>query len=147
MAHDDIYVRIGDAWGMYREGQHAAAIAEFERIVAQKPDEIDAHYGLGLALRAAGQQESAVTAFQKALKLVDAKLSPAAADKYSTIEVETETLQEALTEDTLVTGKHDRFTMLKRMTGQRLTELGVNVPVSRSGAVITDAIQASYDNA
>jgi tetratricopeptide (TPR) repeat protein len=145
MAQDDIYVRIGDAWGMLREGQPAPAIAQLESIVAQKPDEIDAYYGLGLAYRAAGQNESAVTAFQKALKLVDSKLTPSAADKYSTIEVETETLQEALTEDTLVTGKHDRFTMLKRMTTQRLTELGVNVPVSRTGAVVTDAIQASHE--
>jgi tetratricopeptide (TPR) repeat protein len=146
MAQDDIYVRVGDAWGMLREGQHTAAMAEFERIIGQKPEEIDAQYGMGLALKAAGQREAAITAFQKALKLVDSKLSPTAADKYSTIEVETETLQEALTEDTLITGKHDRFTMLKRMTTQRLTELGVNVPVSRSGAVVTDAVQASHDN-
>jgi len=98
MAVDKDYaMQLGRAWAQHRENNNLAAITEFNAILKQSAENIDALYGLGLALRAQGQREDAISNFRSALQLVENAL-------------------------VLEPGK-DRFEMMHRMISQRLTEL------------------------
>lgn len=108
---------IGRAWRLHREGNNRTAIEEFEKILRTTPNDVDTHYGLGLALRADGQNAAAIESFTKAMELsqraYDASRQLSEAEgHHGSNDLET-------TED-------DRFMMLHRMIGQRLRELGVN---------------------
>ena len=109
-SHRDTH--IGEAWGKLREGQSDGAIAGFEKVLQSAPNNVDAYYGLGLALRAKGQEADAIEAFQKAKEhaatLLEAIRSQVGA------------------ENSLETTEDDRYMMLSRMIRQRLVELGVN---------------------
>lgn len=60
---------IGQAWRKHREGRNNEAIQEFKEILQKTPDNVDAHYGLGLAQRAEGNTEDAGVSFKKAFDL------------------------------------------------------------------------------
>lgn len=66
--------KIGNAWITYRSGQNASAIKEFESILNEDNDHIDALYGLGLVLRSSGDLDGARTNWQKGLDLANANL-------------------------------------------------------------------------
>jgi Flp pilus assembly protein TadD len=91
--------KIGEAWKTHYAGQDAAAIDQFKRLVEEAPDNIDAHWGLGLSYRNVGNKTSAVEVFQKVKALVAARL-------------QTES------------GEMERYVMLNRMVEQQLAQIG-----------------------
>jgi Tfp pilus assembly protein PilF len=109
MSSENMAADIGRAWRYQREGKSDAAIGEFERILKQDPNNIDANYGMGLAQRSMGKQENATQYFQRALELV----------------------QEGAKERNHTPGERnapedDRLMMLERMLNQRLSEVKSN---------------------
>ena len=109
--------RIGDAWGLHREGKNQQAIEAFKDVLNTAPTSVDAHYGLGLAQQADGQNEQALETFQKALEL------------------STEAYQSSRNlagaegvpgENDLESIEDDRYMMLQRLIKQRITALGGN---------------------
>jgi tetratricopeptide (TPR) repeat protein len=54
---------IAEAWKSHRQGFHDKATEEFKQILQQNPDHADALYGLGLAQKAAGNNQAAIEAF------------------------------------------------------------------------------------
>ncbi|NPV68547.1 MAG: tetratricopeptide repeat protein [Anaerolineae bacterium] len=87
---------MGRAWRSHSVGRDDTAIEEFRKLVAAAPDDIDALYGLGMALRSAGQGQEAREIFNKVLALLSK--------------------QEASTDDDA-----NRLQMLRRMTQQQLS--------------------------
>lgn len=109
---NDLTTQIGQAWRYQREGRASAAIAEYERILKQDGDNIDALYGMGLAYRDDQQTTKAMENFRRALDLVEA----AAASRRPS-----NTAEERIAPNT---PEDDRYMMLSRMINQRLAELG-----------------------
>ncbi|GAB4508538.1 MAG: hypothetical protein OHK0046_01270 [Anaerolineae bacterium] len=109
-----IEVQIGKAWGELREGNVEGAITGFDSALNTVPNNVDAHYGLGLAFRKAGRDADAIETFQKALELskqmLEAIRSQIGGDDHH---------------NSLATTDDDRYMMLGRMIRQRLAELGV----------------------
>ncbi len=108
--------RIGEAWRMHRDGNNDQAINIFKEIIQTAPDNVDAHYGLGLSYKAMGDMASAADEFQKALDLSEKALS--AVQTTSGVEGHHGT-------NDLDTSEDDRFMMLTRMLKQRLEDVGV----------------------
>ena len=107
--------QIGAAWRSHREGDDNDAIRKFDSVIATSPDSVDAHYGLGLALKSAGDNDAAIAAFQKALQLTEQALSA----------VQTASLADGHHGgNDLETNFDDRYMMLTRMISQRLDDLG-----------------------
>lgn len=102
---------VSHAWRHQREHQASAAVPEFEQILKQDTNNIDALYGYGLALRDTGNTQGAITNFQKCLELVEAA---AAARRPAKNEEEHRVAN---------TPEDDRYMMLTRMLKQRLSEL------------------------
>jgi tetratricopeptide (TPR) repeat protein len=63
-------------WGYYGQKQFEEAIKEFQEALKIDANAVDAHYGLGLALKGFGSKMEAVAAFEKA-----AALAPQMPDK------------------------------------------------------------------
>lgn len=61
-----------NAWQDHVDGNHEAAVKRFTEITTASPNDIDAQYGLGLALRGAGQYDSAIDTFNKVSELLNA---------------------------------------------------------------------------
>lgn len=61
---------LAHAWANHRDGRNEAAVGEFDRILRDNPNDIDANYGLGLVQRALGRYDQAVASFEKAKMLV-----------------------------------------------------------------------------
>ncbi|MBN2469925.1 MAG: tetratricopeptide repeat protein [Anaerolineae bacterium] len=59
---------IGRAWRSHNVGRDDSAIEEFRKLLAESPDDLDLLYGLGMALRGAGQQQEAVEVFTRILE-------------------------------------------------------------------------------
>lgn len=114
MSSDTVEAQIARAWDFQRKGQAADAAKEFERILKQNNDNIDAHYGMGLAKRSSGQNADALEHFQQALKLVEA-----AAETRRPAREGAERNEPNTTED-------DRYMMLNRMIKQRLAEINAS---------------------
>lgn len=108
--------RIGEAWRLHRANDHDGAIKIFEDILERNSGNLDAHYGLGLALRSIGKTDDAVKAFQTALQL--AKDALKAVDTTSSVDGH-------VGGNDLDRYDDDRYLMLNRMLRQRLSELGV----------------------
>jgi tetratricopeptide (TPR) repeat protein len=109
---NDMTTLISQAWRYQREGRATAAVAEYERILKQDADDLDALYGMGLAQRDDHQKGKATEYFQRALDLVE---SAAAARR--PVSSGEERVANNTPED-------DRYMMLGRMIKQRLMELG-----------------------
>jgi len=118
MSQSNINQQVGQAWKMHREGDNRGAVDEFNRILQSAQDNVDAYYGLGLALRADGQKEKSKEAFQKAYDLSQQALE--AVRKLNDAEGSGGATEIGSTEQ-------DRFMMLTRMLSQRLSEVGVKV--------------------
>ena len=103
---------VSNAWRYQREHQAPTAVTEFQKILKQDETNIDALYGLGLALRDSGNTEGAITNFQKCLELVEAA---ALARRPATTGEEEHRVAN--------TPDDDRYMMLARMLKQRLSEL------------------------
>ncbi|MFO7322289.1 MAG: tetratricopeptide repeat protein [Chloroflexota bacterium] len=88
---------LGRAWANHREGRHEAAVADFDRILRDAPNDIDANFGLGLAQKALGRYEQAIASFEKTKEELAKKLKDEPGD--------------------------DRWEMLTRMCDQRIAEI------------------------
>ncbi len=110
-----IEAQVSQAWGKLRDGQVKEAITGFDDALRSVPNNVNAHYGLGLALRTDGQNEKAVASFQKALEIsiqmLEAIRSQAGVDEFK---------------NDLKSKEDDRYMILGRMIRQRLQELGVS---------------------
>ncbi len=91
--------RVGKAWSLHIHGQSEAAVAEFEQLVDEWRDHIDANYGLALAYKGAGRRDQARAQFQKVREYIQAEQA------------------KQVGEDT------SRFQMLLRMVEQHLATL------------------------
>jgi Flp pilus assembly protein TadD len=89
--------RLGTAWALMRQGKMQEALTAFSDILAAHPTLIDGLYGMGLAQAISKQYEPATASFQKCRDMAARELE-------------------------LHPGT-DRYQMLDRMCGQRLTEL------------------------
>ena len=105
---------IAEAWVLLRRDRPDEAAAAFDSIVQKESENVDAHYGKGLALRAAGKSDAAVEVFQKTLQL-SRKLLADVRSQYGVSDMAS----------SLETTEDDRYMMLDRMICQRLAELGV----------------------
>ncbi len=72
MSSEHMNNEVSQAWRHQRDGQATNAIAEFERILKQDANNVDANYGMGLAQRTAGHVAEATRYFKRALELVEA---------------------------------------------------------------------------
>ena len=99
----NIDVRIGEAWKAHYQGQDSLAIEQFNGLVQEVPDNIDAHWGLGLAYRDAGDLDNAAQIFQKAKTMIAAQLQDENEEKIN----------------------RERFVMLSRMVDQQITQLAL----------------------
>ena len=107
--------RVGSAWRAHRDGNNSDAISQFDEIINISPENVDAHYGKGLALKADGDIFGAAEAFRAALGYAEAALD--AVQTASSVEG-----HHGLND--LDTSDDDRYMMLTRMIQQRLDDLG-----------------------
>ena len=107
---------IAEAWVLLRRDRANEAVAAFDTIVQKESDNVDAHYGKGLALRAVGKTDAAAEVFHKTLQL-SRKLLADVRSQYGVTDMVS----------SLETTEDDRYMMLDRMICQRLAELGVEV--------------------
>lgn len=98
MSEKDIDSKIGDAWKAHYQGDQSTAIDQFQRLVDQAPESIDAHWGLGLSYRKAGDLEKAREVFNRTKELVEAQME--------------------------TSSQESRLPMLSRMVEQQLTYIG-----------------------
>ncbi len=117
MPNQNVNQQIGNAWKLHREGENSTAISEFRKVMDHAPDSVDAHYGLGLALRADGDESGSAEAFQKAYQLCTDAL----------IAVRKVSGSEGGIGNNLGSTEDDRYMMLTRMLQQRLVEMGIEV--------------------
>jgi tetratricopeptide (TPR) repeat protein len=118
MGSETVAAQIGHAWRHQRNGEADKAIQEFERILQQNPDNIDALYGMGLAQRTAGHSEQAAKCFQQALELIEAGDLTGRKLREDTANDVNDRIKPNSPEE-------DRYMMLSRMLKQRLTELNL----------------------
>src|SRR5262245_21735995 len=102
MSTETIASRVGRAWGYQRDGRQDAALIEFNQILKESPNDVDANYGVGMLYKAIGSLDQAKQAFQQAAKLIEKERTAAENADQAT---------------------KDRFAMLTRMVNQRITEL------------------------
>ncbi len=67
-AIDDL---IKNAWFAHAQGDQDGAERHFRMALSQAPESVDAHYGLGLTLKAQGRKEEAIQEFQEVLRLLE----------------------------------------------------------------------------
>lgn len=113
--------RIGEAWRLHRDGSNEQAITIFKEIIQKAPENVDAHYGLGLAHKASNDMASAADAFQKALSLAE--------NAFNAVKTTSEAEGHHGAND-LDTNEDDRFMMLSKMLKQRLEDVGVSESAS-----------------
>lgn len=109
-----IEVQVGKAWGELRNGNLETALSGFEKALNAVPNNVDAHYGMGMTLRASGREAEAIESFQKALSISQQMLE-AVRSQIGGDEIQ----------NSLQTTDDDRYMMMGRMIRQRLAELGV----------------------
>ncbi len=98
MDQNEIKTKIDAAWRVYRAGQQQAAIEHFTMVLAEDPDQIDAHWGLGLSYRHLGEREKARQAFEKVAELATQALQNEPEDR-------------------------ERYFMLQRMARQQIDQI------------------------
>ena len=106
--------KIGKAWRHHRDGDNHGAIRAFEDIIAGNPDSVDAHYGLGLAHKAMGNDAAAADAFKHALSVTEQTLSAVQLTSHAAGH---------LGDNDLDTNVDDRYMMLTRMLKQRIEDV------------------------
>jgi len=109
--------RVGEAWRLHRDGNNDQAIKIFKEIIHTAPENVDAHYGLGLAYKASNDMASSADAFQKALGFSEKAFNA------------TKTTSEAEGHhgaNDLDSSEDDRYMMLSKMLKQRLEDVGIS---------------------
>ena len=90
------------------------AIDAFDEVIASSPESVDAHYGMGLALKASGELKAAGDSFQRALSVTEQALSA--------VQVTSQAEGQHGAND-LETNFDDRYMMLTRMLQQRIADV------------------------
>ena len=108
MTQEDLSKMIGDGWESLRKGNPKGAQDVFRKVLNDDNENIDAHYGLGLAFRAAGDKASAKTSFETSLRICERELAA---------------IRKGDRANDLTTTRDDRYMMLIRMLGQRIAEV------------------------
>lgn len=67
-------VRVGQAWSQHVRKQDEGAVREFQKLLEEWPDHIDANLGLALSQRALGQASRAADLFRKIITLIKAEM-------------------------------------------------------------------------
>ena len=107
--------KIGRAWRLHRDGDNGGALRLFEEVVSTSPDSVDAHYGMGLAHKASGDNSAAAASFQRALTVTEQALAAVQA---------TAQAEGQHGANDLETNIDDRYMMLTRMLKQRIEDVG-----------------------
>ncbi len=97
MFNSNVSSALGKAWAFHRNGQNDQALGEFQKLLSQNGDDLDALYGSGLAQKALGKTDAARQSFQKAIDAAGKGLSEKPGN--------------------------DRFMMMRRMAQQRINEV------------------------
>ena len=106
--------RVGRAWRAHRDGNNTEAIELFEDVIGTSPENVDAHYGLGLAHKADGNRSASIAAFQTALDLAQQGLNAVQTTSH---------VEGHHGANDLDSSDDDRFMMLTRMLKQRVEDL------------------------
>ena len=104
----DINSHISTGWAAHRSGNNQEALRHFESALAVDNENIDAYYGIGLAQRDLGQLNEAKAAFEQSLQITRSKIEMSYPSN-NTNAVDVPDI--------------DRYMMLIRMIGQRLSEI------------------------
>ena len=112
---------IVESYGHHRDNNNEQAIQIFKEIIDTAPENVDAHYGLGLAYKASNDMAAAADAFQKALGFAE--------KAYNAVKTASEAEGYHGGND-LDTSEDDRFMMLSKMLKQRLEDVGASEPAS-----------------
>lgn len=107
--------KIGRAWRAHRDGNNPEAINLFEEVIGANPENVDAHYGLGLAHKADGDNSASLAAFQTALNFSQQALEAVRTASH---------IEGHQGDNDLDSNDDDRFMMLTRMLTQRIADLG-----------------------
>jgi tetratricopeptide (TPR) repeat protein len=118
MSNDPNNAILGQAWELHRNAQSEEAVATFKTLLAQDANDIEANYGISLALKASGNKEGAI----EHMKVARESAIKALRDLRKQAEIDGQHIA-----NNLNTTLDDRYMMLVRMTLQRLRELGVDV--------------------
>lgn len=108
MTKEELSKMVGDGWEAMRKGDPRGALDVFRRVLNDDNENIDAHYGLGLAQRANGDKGNAKTSFETAKRIAERELAA---------------IRKGSTENDLSTTRDDRYMMLIRMLEQRISEV------------------------
>jgi Tfp pilus assembly protein PilF len=108
MTKEELSVMVGDGWEAVRKGDARAALDVFRRVLNDDNENVDAHYGLGLAQRASGDNVSAKTSFETAKRIAERELA---------------LIRKGGSSNDLSTTRDDRYMMLIRMLEQRISEV------------------------
>jgi cytochrome c-type biogenesis protein CcmH/NrfG len=111
MAAEQVKAQISKAWSTHQSGNAKSAINEFEQILKQDQNNVDAMYGLGLAQRKAGDHAQAHNSFESALKLVEEAINK----RLTALGTDSAMSRSSV--------ENDRNLILQRMLKQRLAEL------------------------
>lgn len=109
--------KIGRAWRLHRDGDNNGALRLFDEVIAASPENVDAHYGMGLAHKAGGDMAAAADSFRQALSVTEQALSA--------VQVTSQAEGQHGAND-LETNYDDRYMMLTRMLKQRIEDVGGN---------------------
>lgn len=66
--------KISEAWRAHFANKHDVAMEQFNRIVSEYPNHVDATYGLALATAAVGRKDEAISLFDKVKSLCEVEL-------------------------------------------------------------------------
>lgn len=69
---DDLAGFMRRGWAYHTRGKEGEAEVDFRQAIALDADSIDAHYGLGLMLKAQGRKNEALESFKKSMSLLEA---------------------------------------------------------------------------
>jgi len=108
MTKEELSKMIGNGWESFRKGDPKSALETFRKVLNDDNDNVDAHYGVGLALRASNDKTNAKSSFETALRIAERELAA---------------IRKGERANDLTTTRDDRYMMLIRMLGQRIAEV------------------------
>ena len=71
---EPVDAKISDAWRAHFANKHDVAMEQFNLIVSEYPDHVDANYGLALATASVGRKAEAIVLFEKVKTLCEVEL-------------------------------------------------------------------------
>jgi tetratricopeptide (TPR) repeat protein len=62
---------VNSGWAKKTSGNLEEAESNFRKAISLNPDFVEAHYGLGLVLKAQGRRQDCIESFEKVIELID----------------------------------------------------------------------------